>query len=314
MTPDRPARRRIRAFGTDIELVLWNEAPDVFGLFAAEVERFASRWDAMFNRFRPDSELSTMNRSAGQWISVSSDFLDVLDLAMDGFRSTRGRFDPSILPALERSGYDRPFDDIGTTGYAYDHIEPGISGSVATIDEIEIDRRSASVRLPAGVRLDFGGIAKGAFVDRVADRLGSTGGGIVDAGGDMRLWGVPGSDSDWIVGVQHPGRLDQDVAQIHLPPGPSYALATSSTRTRSWQRFGLPRTHLIDPKTQECLPIGLPNVTVIHNSAAGAEILTKSILVSIARGEHLALDGASLVLMAWSDGRVERITNDAIAA
>lgn len=314
MTSGELARHRFRAFGTDVEVVLWHEPLDEFARVAADVEQFALRWDAVFSRFRPDSQLSTISRSTGQWVAVSSDFLDVLDLAVDGYRSTRGRFDPTILPALERAGYDRPFDCIGASADSDHHTEPESARIDATIDDIEIDRRSASVRVPTGLRLDFGGIAKGAFVDRVADRLCSTRGGIVDAGGDMRLWGVPGSDSAWIVGVQHPGLLDQDVTQIHLPPGSTYALATSSTQTRSWQRFGVPKTHLIDPKTQDCLQLGLPNVTVIHSSVGGAEILTKSILVSIARGELLHVDGASLVLLAWSDGRVERITSDAIAA
>ena len=67
------------------------------------------------SRFLPESEVSQMNRSAGTWHRVSTDLMDLLVQAVQFSLETDGLFDPAILPALERAGYDRSMTEIRQT-------------------------------------------------------------------------------------------------------------------------------------------------------------------------------------------------------
>src|SRR5207253_804834 len=61
-----------------------------------------------------------------------------------------------------------------------------------------------SVGLPAGVRLDFGGVAKGWAADEAASRLGEYGPALVDAGGDVAVSGPMRDGTGWPIGIEAP--------------------------------------------------------------------------------------------------------------
>ena len=170
--------------------------------------------------------------------------------------------------------------------------------------EIELDEVAGTIRLPPGMRLDLGGIAKGAFVDSVDAMMSVLPGAILNAGGDLRVWGHPGDATDWTIGVQHPGSLDEDIAQLRLPAGEPIAVATSSTRSRTWMAHSERQNHLIDPKTLRAVSWSTPSITVVAGTAVAAEVEAKSILIALARGEPIPYSTANLVLVAHEDGQL----------
>src|SRR5882762_1423038 len=92
--------------GSEAHIVV-GDAPDgVADWAAAELERLEQCW----SRFRSDSELVHLNSRAGEWVDVSASMLLVLTCAADLHRATAGRFDPTIIDALEAAGYDRTFE------------------------------------------------------------------------------------------------------------------------------------------------------------------------------------------------------------
>jgi thiamine biosynthesis lipoprotein len=105
----------------------------------------------------------------------------------------------------------------------------------------------------AGGRLDPSGVVKGWSIERVSEMLTAEGwvDHLIDGGGDIRLHGEAGADSDWQVGITHPLRVDAYCAAVHLGAG---AVATSGTYER-----GL---HIIDPH-RGCAAVDLASVTVI---------------------------------------------------
>lgn len=304
----QPGRRTFSAFGTTVELVVWgareNETDELLGAVKAR----AARWEQLFSRFLPGSELNQVNARSGQWVPVSSEFFSVVTNARDGYIATGGRFDPAIIASLERAGYDRPFADITDSRYARKGEVFGPGEPSASMLDIELDELASAMRLPVGLRIDLGGIAKGAFVDSVDDLMHGYLGAILDAGGDMRLWGAPGVEESWRIGVQHPAFLEQDIIQLELRTGTSMAIATSSTRSRCWRIGDELQNHLIDPREQKPVAWSSPNVTVITDTVTSAEIDAKSILISIARGEAWPHTTAELVFIAHEDGTYETAT------
>ena len=238
-------------------------------LEAAEVrlDELESRW----SRFRPDSDLCRVNEACGEPVPVSDETAELVELAVDAWRVTEGRFDPTVLPALVAAGYDRTFTRLETEG-------PGPTGPpepAAGGDGVVVDRDHGTVSMPRGVRLDLGGIGKGRAADLVATELAEAGaeGVCVNLGGDLRVLGEGPNGTGWLVGVEHPLEAELMVT-LALREG---AVATSTTTRRRW---GDSAHHLIDPTTGRPAETDLVAVTVVAAEAAWAEVVAKAALLA----------------------------------
>ncbi len=256
-------RRSFRAMGTEVELFLAAErgpaADTVLDAARAEFERV----EALLSRFRPDSELSTLNR-AGR-VEASEDLLTVVELALEARERTGGRFDPTVHDALVAAGYDRTFEHVARDGAA-----TGTGGSCG--GPVLVDRARGTIELEHDVHLDLGGIGKGYTVDRAAAILSPAGSALVDAGGDIAAIGRP-DDLGWRVGIQ----TADDTITVALEDA---AIATSGSDRRRWRRDGEERHHLIDPATGRPAETDLVRVTVVHGTAVEAEVLAKSLFLA----------------------------------
>jgi thiamine biosynthesis lipoprotein len=275
--------------GTEVTLVAPAEAdPAVLEMATARTQRRFAHEERRFSRFRADSELSRVNASAGEWTSVSAGFARLTRFALEAAWRTGGRFDPTVLPAMIAAGYDRDFDEVlaGARGA----LHPAQPCGRFTELELETDR----LRMPQGVALDFGGVAKGWTVDLAAEAALSAGlpWVIVNAGGDLRLDGdVPSTGVE--VGVEDPQDRATDLLRVSISEG---ALATSSTLVRSW---GPGLHHLIDPRTGAPVDGDVLQATVWAETCAEAEVRSKWALLE----GPVFLEHAHAVLV-MRDGRI----------
>jgi thiamine biosynthesis lipoprotein len=228
------------------------------------------RW----SRFRADSEISRLNAARGKATVVSADTYRVIDLAVAAWRLTEGCYDPTVLPALRASGYDRSFERIGADGPVVAreaHPAPGCAG-------VELVPGVALVSLPAGVEIDLGGIGKGAAADTVVAELLADGaeGACVNVGGDVRVEGRAPTERGWVVGL--PGvDGEPSTRAVALSAG---AVCTSTVERRRWTTTAGVRHHLVDPRTGLPVDNALRTVSVIAARASQAEVLTKVAFVA----------------------------------
>ena len=127
-------RRRFRAMGTDVELIVAADRARA-QLDAAEAE--FHRLERLLTRFDPGSELSRLNEQGS--LEAGPDLLEVVELALAGREQTGGRFDPTVHDAVVEAGYDRTFDELPNDGPA---PAPGLlCGGAIRIDGnlIELD-------------------------------------------------------------------------------------------------------------------------------------------------------------------------------
>ncbi len=238
-------RHEFHAMGTTVECLLDADRRDGFARVEAEFERL----EALLSRFRPDSELSRLNRQGS--VEAGPDLLRVTVLAVEARERSGGLFDPTVLDAVVAAGYDRSFELVPADG-------PAANGGARCGGDIRF--AGDSIELEPGTHLDLGGIAKGYAVDRAAELLAAYGPCLVNAGGDLAVRG-----GSWPVGV------DGSVT-LELTRG---AIATSGRDRRRWSRGGEERHHLIDPATGRPAESGLLRVTVVAPTAVEAEVLAK---------------------------------------
>lgn len=229
--------------------------------------------EARWSRFRDDSELAAINRAAGRPTIVSAETFRLIDQAVDAWRRTAGRFDPTLGETMARAGYDRPLDHLDRSAPV-----PGATTVPApTPTGIELNAGLFSVLLPAGVQLDLGGIAKGAAADLVAAEILDAGadGCSVNIGGDLRVAGAPPRPEGWRINLACPGSDDSVV--VSLVAG---AVCTSTSLLRRWTGADGEEHHLRDPATGRPLERGLVSASILGATAVQAEVLTKVVLAT----------------------------------
>ena len=280
MTPVVDAERRSFVMGSEAHLrVLGPKADELLSC----AEHRLAELEAWWSRFVPSSDLCRVNAGAGQAVEVQPETVEVVQLAVVAWVLTGGRFDPSVLPALVAAGYDRTFTAIAATGPT--PVEGAkIPAPTPGCAEVEVDVDAGTVRLPAGVQLDLGGIGKGHAADIVAHELLASGaaGACVNLGGDVRVTGSPPDGAAWTIAVEHPLE-GASIVTLALADG---AVATSTTAYRRW---GDEAHHLIDPATGLPARTDLLAVSVVAGEAAWAEVIAKAALLA-------GLDGAPAVI------------------
>jgi FAD:protein FMN transferase len=249
-------RRRFRAMGTDVELLV--EAPEASRSLAAAEAEF-HRLEALLTRFRPDSELSRLN-AAGS-LAAGPDLLRVVELALAARDRTGGRFDINVHAALLAAGYDRSFELLSP--------DDGCPLEPAHASHGRVEIADGVIVLRDGAQLDLGGIGKGYACERAAEILATAGSCLVNAGGDIAT-----RDGVWTVAVETPD------GPLALELSGSSALATSGRDSRRWRRAGRELHHIIDPATGEPSSSDLVRVTVVARDAVDAEVTAKALFLA----------------------------------
>lgn len=247
--------------GTDVELVAdGGTDPRALRRATRSVELVFAREEQRFSRFRPDTELSRVNTRAGRWTRVSAGFSTLLGFALEAASHTGGLFDPT---------------------------------ECGRWPEIELD--GDLVRLPPGVGLDFGYVARSWTVDLAAQTAVSAAAlpwAVVAAGGDLRIAGNPPA-AGIEVGIEDPQNVGHEATRVTLSSG---ALATSSAGTPS---AGRARHELIAPRAGLQADTGVLQASAWAETCAEAEIRSAEALL-----EGLpALQRLSAV-MVMDDGRI----------
>lgn len=275
-----------RALGSRLKLfvrVPAGAAPDALrasaeAAWSAVVTEF-SDVDAALSRFRDDSELTALNRLAGSGrvALVSWRLRTMLAIAHRASRLTGGRFDASVLDALER---------IGEHGAPLDGAEVAAAGA-STADHVALvapgTPRSSRVHIP-DLPVDSGGVGKGLALRwaaaAAAAALPEATGLLLDAGGDIVCAGESPA-AGWLIGVEDPvapaGQPGDPLAVYALSAG---GVSTSSVAVRHWTApDGRPVHHLVDPATGEPARTGLIAVSVAGPDPAWNEVWSKALFL-----------------------------------
>lgn len=230
------------------------------------VRSLFDEWEQTLSRFLPQSELSRLNERAGTTTAVSALLYSVLETALMAAEATQGVYDPTLLNQLVQLGYDRTFDALPTVSSSRFVAEKPGGGW----RDIRIEPKYRTVTLPPGVKLDFGGIAKGMAVDAALKQLRQSGISptLVNAGGDLAVVGLPHGATNWPIAV--PGQ--EQSWTIPLRYG---AIATSGIARRHWWQGQTLRHHLLDPRTGLPAQTDLWSVTVVTDRCEQAEVAAK---------------------------------------
>ncbi|MEW5873232.1 MAG: FAD:protein FMN transferase [Chloroflexota bacterium] len=273
-----------RAMGCQIFAALEYPSGRAERLLARLPEWFET-WEAALSRFRPESELSRLNRSPGAPVRVSETLWHVFQAACQAEGRSQGLVTPTVLDALVAAGYRQSFNQLEAD-------QPASQAGwylPASMRTIRSDARDRTICLPPGVHLDFGGVAKGWAAHQVMKRLQVYGPALVNAGGDIAISSLLPQGEPWLVEIEDPHQPGGNLGIMGLG---RCGVATSGTDYRRWKQGGTWQHHIIDPRSGQPSQSNVLSATVVGLNALEAEMAAK---VALILGSQEGMD--------WLDGQ-----------
>jgi thiamine biosynthesis lipoprotein len=234
------------------------------------------RIDRLMNVYSEDSEVSRINRAAGESaVEVSADTLEVINQSISFARLTDGALDITVAPLMELWGFRDGSERIPLVP-AYAGIELKEKLSLVDYRKILVDEDRSTVKLGSpGMRIDVSGIAKGYAVDKAIQVLDDAGirSALVNAGGDIYALGAPHGKRYWRIGIRHPRRSADLLGILELK---DEAVATSGDYEDFFEVDGRRYCHIMNTKTGQPVK-GIMSVTIVADSTAKADALATAV-------------------------------------
>ncbi len=235
----------------------------------------ADRLEALLSRFRPDSDIGRLNRSAGAaWETLSRETIDVLQSAAGFFEKSMGAFDVTIAPLADL--WDCLHAAEAPDAQRIRKTLPLVNGGDLLLDP---STNSARLKRP-GQFVDLGGIGKGYAADRFIRIFKDHGckSACTNIGGNVGLLGCRPDGAPWNVGIRHPRQAGCLIGAISAQ---DCAVVTSGDYVRCFiSPDGKVCHHILDPATGYPADSGLISVTVAAGSAIWADALSTAVFVA----------------------------------
>lgn len=228
--------------------------------------------------YRDHSEISRLNQSAHLGpVPVEPRLFELLRFAVELSKETMGAFDIASGALSKMWGFYRRHGRLPSDEEVKGALENVGSG------HLHLDSTLRTVRFGRpGVDINLGSIGKGFALDRCAEQMSAA--GVYDFllhGGQSSVFAAGSrlsADTDgkgWLVGVGHPLRPRQRLAEIRLR---DRGLATSGSGIQYFHHEGKRFSHILDPRTGRPAE-GVLSVTVAAPTAMEADALATAFFV-----------------------------------
>lgn len=269
------------AMGSPCELQLYANNISIASSIAQSAIDEIFRIEARYSRYRADSVISEINRTAASAaaLPVDEETAQLLDYAFICHEKSAGLFD--ITSGVLRKAWDFSADRLPDQ-FQLDALLPLVG-----LDKVHWEYPYLSFAKP-GMEIDFGGIAKEYAADQAAAVCVAAGieYGLIELGGDIKVIGPHHDLSPWIVGIRHPRKLTEAITTIEITQG---AIASSGDYERYLIADGIRYSHILAPHTgwpvrglssvsvmtEQCLVAGSIATIAMLKGNAGKQWLTE---------------------------------------
>ena len=237
-----------------------------------------NRCEHMLSATVSGSDIYKINHSRGEPVEVSSDTAQLISHSLEYSRLSDGAFDITIYPVKQLWDFSGNSSEIPE--------KSRLESAVQMVDYTKVQLDGNIVRLPDGMGIDLGAVAKGFTADKAAEYLRDSGvkSAIIDLGGNVMVIGNKPDGSDWRVGIQEPfGQSNADVIEIS-----DKSAVTSGVYQRYFEKDGIIYHHILNAHDGMPCDTGLYSVTIIGESSEECDALsTLCMLLGYEGGERV---------------------------
>ncbi|MBR6028809.1 MAG: FAD:protein FMN transferase [Clostridia bacterium] len=262
-------------FDTVVTFTLYGAEPGLMDDLMAT----CARYEALLSKTVTGSDVDRINRAEGQIVTVDPETWEILRSAKEYSALTGGAFSVTIAPVTALWDF--------TGGTERMPTEDELAAALPLVDDslLELGDRY-TVRLPAGMQVDLGGIAKGYIADQAAalarDRCTAA---VLNFGGNVYTVGRKPDGSLFRVGVTDPKQAAGSSICV-LSVGDA-TVVTSGIYERCFEKDGVSYHHILDPQTGYSAMTDLASATIVCGSSMQADAFATACIVL---GQEAALD------------------------
>ncbi len=255
--------------------------------------RECGRYERLLSRTVEGSDVWRINHAQGQPVAVSEETIELLDAAREVSELSSGMFDVTIAPVSTMWDF--------TSGAAVVPDTDAIAAAAKLVDYTRVETDGSLVKVPEGMMIDLGGIAKGYIADAVKGYLEDRGvkSAVLSFGGNIVTIGLKPDGSPWKVGIQDIDKPTGEYMLVALNFGGS--TVTSGIYERGFESDGVYYHHILDPQTGWPVQNELASVTIFSDSSMwGDALATAAFILGTEAGTKLieGLDGVEAVFIA----------------
>lgn len=263
--------RQVYAMGTFYTMELYGPNKAALENAAERASDEVKRLDRMLSNYKPDSELSKVNREAfSHPVAVSPELFELLSACRAYSRASEGSFDITVGPLMRVWGFYKG------SGHLPKPAEVRAVLDRVGYQNVKLDpvRRTVQFKKP-GMSLDPGGVGKGYAVDRMVSVLRAN--GVTSAlvsGGGSSIYGIgapPGEPRGWYVEISDPKNEHKTAAVVYLK---NNSVSTSGNYEKFFFAEGRLYSHIMDPRTGYPSE-GMLSVSVIASRTLDSEVWAK---------------------------------------
>ena len=266
------------------------------------VPALLQQYHSLLKAYDPASELSRLNAAASEApFPCSPEMWDVLQMARRAHELTDGAFDITVGPLMELWGYH------GKRKTLPSEEEVQAALKQVGLPKVIFDDTAHTVRFTVpGMRLDFGGIAKGYACHIVSAHLLRHGIScfLLDFGGNLCLSKkAPSGKGTYTIGIRDPNARQENVTARDLR---GVTIATSGNYERSQIIDGVRVGHIMDPRTGRP-GLFFQSITAITPDATFADVLSTAIFIGgkpLAEKAMQRLPGTTFIVVD-KDGKLQ---------
>lgn len=232
-----------------------------------------SRIENLISDWKPTSQVSQVNQNAGiQAVKVDKEVFELTKRALHFSKITNGAFDISFAAMDKIWKFDGSMTEMPSA--------EAIKKSVEKVGykNIILDSINLTIFLKIkGMKIGFGALGEGYATNRCKEMMLAKGiqSGIINATGDMSVWGTQINGKPWNIGITNPFHPNSILATIPLKQG---AVTTSGSYEKFVVFNGKRYSHIINPATGYPAT-GLCSVTVFGPNAEVANGFSTSSMV-----------------------------------
>ena len=289
-------------FDTVVTVEVWGADREVLD----HCEELCGYYEQLFSRTIEDSEVSKINNSGGQPVTVSDETAELIRLGLEYGDISDGDFDITIASASELWDFtdneEKTLPDPGELTEAVTHID---------YHNVRVDGNTVTLSDP-DTKIDLGGIAKGYIADQLKKYLEEEGveHALINLGGNMLAVGSKYDGSPFRIGLQKP--FEPDGTPIAVLEVNDQSVVTSGNYERYFEKDGTIYHHILDPDTGYPIQNDLYQVSIISDrSVDGDALSTTCYALGLEKGMELirSLDGVEAVFVT-SDYELHTTTED----
>jgi FAD:protein FMN transferase len=260
--------------GTVFTVVVYGSNSDYLEEVTSQVFQEIDQLDGQMSNYKPDSELSSINREAARRaVIVEPGLFKLIQDSLEYSRESGADFDITVGPLMKAWGFFRGQGRVPSKEelaqvlkrIGYQHVKLDASARTIRFDE-------------PGIEIDLGAIAKGYAVDQAVKILRDNGitVALISSGtSSLYALGSPPGEHGWEISLRNPLDTSKAACVMRLQ---NLSLSVSGDYEKFFKLGGKTYAHIMDPHTG--MPVeNMLSTAVVSPSATDSDALSTSFFV-----------------------------------